>query len=51
METQESAARPDGYRFIHKALRLFMADTLAAVGRMDPADACDVARAWSRFAA
>jgi Hemerythrin HHE cation binding domain len=43
METRDNAARPDEYRFIHKALRLFMADTLAAVGRMDPADPSDIA--------
>jgi hemerythrin HHE cation binding domain-containing protein len=42
METRDNAARPDEYRFIHKALRLFMADTLAVVGRLDPADPSDV---------
>jgi hypothetical protein len=45
METRDNAARPDEYRFIHKGLRLFMADTLATVGRMDPADPADLAAA------
>lgn len=44
METRDNSSRLDEYRIIHKALRLFMADTLAALGRMDPDDACDVTR-------
>ncbi|MEZ5665039.1 MAG: hemerythrin domain-containing protein [Burkholderiaceae bacterium] len=36
------AGREDLYAGIHKALRAFMADTLVAVGRTDPADARDV---------
>lgn len=38
-----SVPRLDLYAPIHKALRLFMTDTLAAVGRMDVADADDMA--------
>jgi hemerythrin-like domain-containing protein len=42
-----SAAKPlprhDIYCAIHKALRLFMTDTLARVGRLDTGDAADVA--------
>ena len=34
--------RYDGYRNVHKALRLFMTDTLTRVGRADPADAEEV---------
>lgn len=32
------APRPDLYAAIHKGLRLFMTDTLARLGRLDPAD-------------
>lgn len=35
------APRLDMYAQIHKALRAFMSDTLARVGRLDPADAAD----------
>lgn len=42
------APRFDMYTGIHKALRAFMADTLLAVGRMDPADAADVDQATER---
>jgi len=42
------APRFDQYSGIHKALRAFMADTLLAVGRMDPADDADVAQASER---
>lgn len=41
-------ARYDGYRNIHKALRLFMTDTLSRVGRADPADAAEVEAALSQ---
>ena len=42
------APRFDMYSGIHKALRAFMADTLLAVGRMDPLDEGDVAQATGR---
>jgi len=38
-----AAPRLDMYSGIHKALRAFMADTLLAVGRMDPADETELA--------
>jgi len=38
-----SAARPDIYRFIHKALRACMADTLQRAGNADGADDAEVA--------
>lgn len=34
--------RYDGYRNVHKALRLFMTDTLTRVGRTDPGDGDEV---------
>jgi hypothetical protein len=37
-----AAPRMDFYAGIHKALRLFMADTLTALGRMDAEDAAEV---------
>lgn len=46
--TRTSAARPvvnqrhDGYRAVHKALRLYMTDTLNRVGRCDPTDNTEV---------
>jgi hypothetical protein len=40
--------RVDLYATIHKALRALMADTLLAVGRMDPTDGLDVAQATDR---
>jgi hypothetical protein len=45
-----SAAKPryELYRPIHKALRAFMSDTLAVVGRMDTNDEHDVAAALSQ---
>lgn len=42
------APRFDMYTGIHKALRAFMADTLLAVGRMDPLDEDEVAQASGR---
>ncbi len=42
-------ARLDMYVGIHKALRHFMMDTLHRVGRMDPADATDLARTLGQF--
>ena len=42
------APRFDMYSGIHKALRAFMADTLLALGRMDPLDDADVAQASGR---
>jgi hypothetical protein len=42
------APRFDMYSGIHKALRAFMADTLLAVGRMDPADEHDIAAVSAR---
>jgi hypothetical protein len=42
------APRFDMYSGIHKALRAFMADTLLALGRMDPADDAEVAQATGR---
>jgi hypothetical protein len=42
------APRFDMYTGIHKALRAFMADTLLAVGRMDPDDDAEVARTEER---
>ncbi|MCO5124783.1 MAG: hypothetical protein M9915_13695 [Rhizobacter sp.] len=40
--------RWDGYRDIHKALRLFMCDTLTRVGRADPGDAQEVGLALAQ---
>lgn len=40
--------RFDMYGGIHKAIRAFMADTLVAVGRMDPDDAPEAARTADR---
>jgi hypothetical protein len=42
------APRVDLYAGIHKALRAFMADTLLAVGRMDPTDDAEVAQVEQR---
>ena len=47
--TQSPAPRVDLYAGIHKALRAFMADTLLAVGRTDPADAQEVAATRERL--
>ncbi|HYM01765.1 MAG TPA: hemerythrin domain-containing protein [Stellaceae bacterium] len=44
MDRRYDTPRFDGYKAIHKALRAFMGDTLAAASRMDPHDACDVAK-------
>jgi hypothetical protein len=41
--------RYDIYARIHKALRASMADTLVALGRMDPRDDCDVRETLSRL--
>lgn len=37
-----AARRHDGYAGIHKALRLFMSDTLTRIGRTDPGDDAEV---------
>jgi hypothetical protein len=42
------APRFDMYSGIHKALRALMADTLLALGRMDPADEAEVAQVTER---
>jgi hypothetical protein len=39
----QSSARPNISAGTHKALRALMADTLVAMGRLDPSDAADVA--------
>lgn len=44
-EIRPTAPRVDLYAPIHKALRLFMGDTLARVGRVDVSDAADLAAA------
>lgn len=44
MREPVGAPRFDAYRPIHKALRHTMTDALFAAGRVDPADACDVAK-------
>ena len=41
--------RHDLYARIHKALRAMMADTLVAIGRMDPDDDCEVRDAVARL--
>jgi len=41
--------RHDIYARIHKGLRAFLGDTLVALGRMDPADACDVRDTLARL--
>ena len=41
----QQAGRFDLYAGVHKALRLYMTDTLARVGRADPADDDEVAGA------
>ena len=38
-----TSGRHDGYAGVHKALRLFMTDTLTRIGRTDPGDAAEVA--------
>lgn len=43
-----SAPRVDMYAGIHKALRALMADTLLALGRMDPDDALELAQTTQR---
>lgn len=48
MTTHPSVGRFDIYRLIHKGLRAFMADTLLAVGSMDPEDDADVAATLAR---
>ena len=42
------APRFDMYSGIHKALRAFMADTLLAVGRMDPTEDAEVTQVEQR---
>jgi hypothetical protein len=44
-QPQSATPRHDMYAGVHKGLRAFMGDTLAVVGRMDPADEHDVAAA------
>jgi hypothetical protein len=44
-------ARFDIYAGIHRALRLFMSDTLTRVGALDPADAAEVAATLGQAAA
>src|SRR5262249_39180332 len=51
MSVQENLARFDAYRFIHKALRAFMADTLLLWSSADPFDACEVAEALQQLRA
>jgi hypothetical protein len=41
--------RHDIYARIHKGLRAFLSDTLVALGRMDPLDACDVRDTLARL--
>lgn len=41
--SQGAVARPNLYAGVHKGLRAFMSDTLAAVGRADPGDADELA--------
>lgn len=50
LEQVAAAAAPrfDLYSGIHKALRAIMADTLLALGRMDPADETEVAQVTER---
>jgi hypothetical protein len=50
IDAQPSAAKPryELYRPIHKALRAFMGDTLAVVGRMDTNDQHDVSAALAQ---
>jgi hypothetical protein len=43
-----TTVRWDGYRDIHKALRLFMCDTLTRVGRADPGDTDEVGAALAQ---
>jgi len=47
-EVAAPAPRVDLYAGIHKALRALMADTLLALGRMDPDDGLDLAEATDR---
>jgi hypothetical protein len=49
--TASTAARYDIYQPIHKGLRLFMADTLSRLGRVDVTDAEDLATALSQVEA
>jgi hypothetical protein len=42
-------ARYDGYHAVHKAIRLFMCDTLTRVGRTDPFDADEVGGALAQL--
>lgn len=49
LPTPSANPRHDIYASVHKGLRAFMGDTLAAVGRMDPADAEDVATALGQL--
>jgi hypothetical protein len=41
--------RREGYAKPHKALRAVMAETLVALGRMDPADECEVRETMARL--
>jgi hypothetical protein len=51
MNVPLQAERFDCYRFIHKALRALMCETLLAVGKMDPLDVGDVAITIERIRA
>jgi len=44
-EILQAPARPNLYAAVHKGLRLFMGETLAALGRADPQDRDELARA------
>lgn len=51
IQAAAEGGRLDLYTGIHKGLRAFMARTLEAVGRLDPADAEDVAQALAQLRA
>lgn len=50
MATDPLAARPDLYAAVHKGLRLFMADTLVRLGRLDAAAPDEVQRTLAQMA-
>ncbi|MFO1328604.1 MAG: hemerythrin domain-containing protein [Rubrivivax sp.] len=50
MPTDPLADRPDLYAAVHKGLRLFMADTLVRLGRLDAADAEELRRTLDQLA-
>lgn len=47
-QAREALIRPDLYRVVHKALRVWMADVLVALGRLDLDDACSCDHTLSR---